>query len=302
MLPSPLSGCSLVVELLPSKQIAGVRFSPSALAQFSMIKVDQDWWKRHFTLDYYKTYVDFTSSQKTKDETSFLRKVLGLEKQKRKILDLGCGVGRHSIELANLGHSVTGIDYSSEYISIAKNTARKQDLEISFLKADMRRFSSEQKFDVVVSIFSSFGYFSDSDNEKVIENVAKLLKRGGTFILDLHNPARVFKHFFCNSDSKETKGGAHLHDRRIDTLSNGLEILTDEEFDIFESEWKMDRKWRENGETKRYKLALRIYTLPEIRKMLEERGLKLLSVFGDFKVTTPYNVTSKRMIVVAEKM
>ena len=75
------------------------------------------------------------------------------------VLDMGCGVGRHSIELARRGFHVTGVDRTQVYLSKATNQADGQGLDIKFIKADMREFQRDEEFDGALSLFTTFGYF-----------------------------------------------------------------------------------------------------------------------------------------------
>ena len=93
-----------------------------------------------------------------------------------KILDLGCGRGRHSITLAERGYNVLGMDLSKEVISKAAQIAAKKNLpNLRFQVGDMRR-PLDKTFDAVVNLFTSFGYFrDDGENAQVIESVSKML-------------------------------------------------------------------------------------------------------------------------------
>jgi 2-polyprenyl-3-methyl-5-hydroxy-6-metoxy-1,4-benzoquinol methylase len=102
------------------------------------------------------------------------------------VLDLGCGQGRHSLEFARRGYSVTGVDRTGGYIDVARETAVREKLEIEFLHADIREFRREGRFDLAVSMLTSFGYFEEqADERRVLENARASLRPGGWLLIDL---------------------------------------------------------------------------------------------------------------------
>jgi len=102
------------------------------------------------------------------------------------ILDLGCGIGRHSVELARRGFHVTGVDRTQAYLNKAVEKAKASGLQVEFVREDMRAFCRPEAFDVVMSFFTSFGYFDDpEDDRRVAMNAHRSLKAGGIFFLEM---------------------------------------------------------------------------------------------------------------------
>jgi len=96
------------------------------------------------------------------------------------ILDLCCGVGRHSLELARRGFQVTGVDRTRLYLDRASKQAEVEELRIEFVQDDMRTFCRPDAFDAVINMFTSFGYFEDQEEDhQVAMNVYRSLKSGG---------------------------------------------------------------------------------------------------------------------------
>ena len=87
---------------------------------------------------------------------------------KAHVLDLCCGPGRHSLELARLGFHVTGVDRTVKYLEVAKKKAREESLVVEFLQGDMRTFLREEAFDAVLSLYTSFSYFEDPEEDKKV--------------------------------------------------------------------------------------------------------------------------------------
>ena len=104
----------------------------------------------------------------------------------RTILDMGCGTGGHALLLVEKGYSVTGIDRSESMLSIAKEKAKKRKIPVEFLKADIRNFNLNEKFDIIISMFAVMGYqTTNEDVEKALLSAYKHLKPGGLFIFDV---------------------------------------------------------------------------------------------------------------------
>jgi SAM-dependent methyltransferase len=118
------------------------------------------------------------------DEVDSVLSLVGFEG--RDVLDLCCGVGRHSVELAAQGLSVTGVDRSRFLLGKARALADEQRVEVEWVEADARDFVRPDSFDLVLNMFTSFGYFDDPDDDrKVLRNAAESLRDGGNLLIDL---------------------------------------------------------------------------------------------------------------------
>ncbi|MFC1819927.1 class I SAM-dependent methyltransferase [Thermodesulfobacteriota bacterium] len=155
-----------------------------------MVKVDPDWWRKIFDEIYLitdaRSVCDHTLTCR---EVDFLEQVLALDKS-WPILDLCGGQGRHSLELSRRGFKdVTVLDYSEFLIDLGRKAAKEEGLKTLFVRKDARNTAlPDLKFRVVMIMASSFGYFSDeSDNEKILCEVFRLLMPGGVLLLDLPN-------------------------------------------------------------------------------------------------------------------
>ena len=251
-----------------------------------------------FDEKYIKTYVDIVSPEFTAQQITFLLKHLQLEKE-AEILDLACGYGRHAIELAQRGYNVTGLDFSQKFIEMAKKCAQKRGVEVAFVQGDMRKISFTDRFDAVINMFTSFGYFEDeSDNTLVLKNVSRALKRGGKFLIDHNNVGHLLARML--REGKKTKRGELLVDTKTELLSNGLRVTTKSEFHYATMRWSLTRSWEEKGRTKSYRTNVRLYSLPELQHLLEEAGLRVEKAWGDFQ-EAPFTLETPRMIVLARK-
>jgi SAM-dependent methyltransferase len=220
----------------------------------------------------------------TPAEVDQLLELLGLI-DGAKILDLGCGTGRHSLELARRGFQVTGVDRTASFLRFARDVAESEGLDIEFEKADMRSFRRAEAFDCVLSLFTSFGYFEDqADNLAVLTNVYHSLNHGGSFLLDMMGK-EVLARIFVERSWDEEEGVFHLQERRVT------------------NDWSwMENRWiliKEGRQIER-KVSHWLYSAQEITHYLKECGFKETEVYGGLG-GRPYDHSAKRLVVVARK-
>ncbi len=234
--------------------------------------------------DYLYFYRDSLTVERTKRELDFLVEKLKLNKP-MKILDLACGHGRHSNPLAELGHCVTGADITSGFLDIARNEAEKKGLSVDYIKKDMREITFENRFDRVLLLFTSFGYFEDEDNLSVLRNVERALKSGGLFCFDTFNRDEFHKNFLPFHVVE--KGDDQLIDRiTFDSSSNRLYNR---------------RIVIRDGKRKEKPFFIRLYNPTEIKKLLRKAGLELFNIYSHWD-GSPFETDSMRMIIIARKI
>jgi D-alanine-D-alanine ligase len=157
-----------------------------------------DWWRRIFNSMYLKTDADVVDDKQiTKNEVELFTSILNIPKESA-ILDLACGQGRHSIELAQQGYTnVTGLDRSHYLIRKAKSAVLQEGLKISFKEGDARKLPfPPDSFDVVMILGNSFGYFeSNEDDAMILKEVFKVMKPGGTFLIDVADGSYLRTHY-----------------------------------------------------------------------------------------------------------
>jgi Cyclopropane fatty acid synthase and related methyltransferases len=140
-----------------------------------------------FNLEYFKINEKrVLTPERTLREVNFIEEILHL-KPGAEILDLACGVGRHSIELAKRGYKVTGLDINPALLKEARRRAKKQMVKIRWICKDMREITFQEKFDVVLNLFTSFGYFTEKENQELISKVSKALKPQGYFVIEVNH-------------------------------------------------------------------------------------------------------------------
>jgi len=221
---------------------------------------------------------------KASEEVENIIKLSG--KNTGKVLDLACGPGRHAVEFFRRGFTVTGLDKSPYLLSRAEEKAQKDGAKIEWVEEDMRKFCREESFDLVVNLFTSFGYFElFEDDLKVVQNVHKSLKKGGKLVLDLNGKENIARHFQASSCIEHENGSLLIERHRIT-----------EDWERIENEWIMVKK----GKSQKFSFKLRLYSARELKELLEKAGFEKNKVFGSF-AGDPYDEEALRLIAVAEK-
>ncbi len=233
--------------------------------------------------DYLYFYGDGLTEERTNREIEFLVKELELTKT-MKILDLACGHGRHANRLAELGFDVTGVDINHGFLRIAKKGAKQKGVKPQFIKQDMRKISFKEEFDRVILLFTSFGYFEDEENFRVLKNVARALKPGGLFCFDTFNRDAFLKNFLPYIVVEKGK------DLMIDRIS----------FDGTTGRVYNKRIIIRNGKRKDAPFFVRLYNPTEIMDLLNKAGLTIHKIYADWE-SKPFTTDSRRMIIIAKK-
>ncbi|MBI2122329.1 MAG: class I SAM-dependent methyltransferase [Candidatus Sungbacteria bacterium] len=265
------------------------------------VKQKKEWWKTAFNKDYLTADSYFVSKARTKREISFLLKLtgkIGLTKS-AEILDLACGYGTHAIALAKHEFNVTGIDTSEYFLKIARETSKKQKQKVQFSKKDMRTLSFKKRFNLIINMYTSFGYFAEeSDNLLVLRKISRALKPKGFLLIDLNNLSQVFFQFYQNGASTGKNNIVSMFQN--ETLKNGKRLVIKKEIDPLTMHWTITYSWKERRKQKNLQLRIRLFSLPEFRRMLEESGLKIKRVWGYYD-GSPYRFDSRRLIILARK-
>jgi len=188
-----------------------------------------DWWRTLFNSLYLETDGDVIENDRnTADEVDLLIRSVGLERNDR-ILDLCCGQGRHSLELARRGFPhVTGLDRSRYLIRLARKRAKQRGLQVSFHEGDARRFRlGDGEFHCVCILGNSFGYFErPEDDLAVLEAVKRALGSGGSLVMDLMDGDWMRHHF--EARSWEWVDQNHFVCRERDLAGDGDRLISRE--------------------------------------------------------------------------
>ena len=242
-----------------------------------------EWWEKYFSEDYLKLYRH--DETETSREADAIVRMLQIDPGE-KILDLACGFGRHSVKLAQQGFKVTGYDLSESFLKKAKELADALDITVDLKQGDMRDIPYKEEFDVVINMFTAFGFFeNEKEDLKVLKGVHRALKPGGQFLMDVLN--------------RET--AIRVGPPRRWIRENHAFLLEERFFDFFRSRLELTNQLiLINGERKEANYSIRLYTLTEMLGLFNSAGLVLTDVYGDFSGAL-YNAESPRMILVAQK-
>ncbi|WP_143959586.1 SAM-dependent methyltransferase [Litoribacter populi] len=196
------------------------------------------------------------------------------------VMDLACGKGRHSIYLNQKGHRVTGLDLSPQNIAYAKSFENEL---LDFDVHDMREVYAKARFTHVVNLFTSFGYFSDEeDNIRVFQSVYESLKPGGFFLLDYLNPDKVIE--VMKPQEVKAVDGVKFDIRK--QVQDGFIVK-----DIF----------FEDGSQYHFQERVQVLREEQFEHFFEKVGLELKVVFGDYNLAPFSFHESDRMIFIAQK-
>ncbi|MEX0648645.1 MAG: methyltransferase domain-containing protein [Balneolaceae bacterium] len=243
------------------------------------------WFKEWFSSPLYEKLY----ASRNIDEAELLVNLIETEIPKltyQDILDLGCGRGRHSISLAEKGYKVTGIDLSEEAIRTArKNAVERGFPEIDFRVRDMRN-PLPRKFDAVVNLFTTFGYFlEDEENRRVLTGVASMLPGGGIFVIDYLNDQVARKELVPEEAGDYEK--LHYHIRR--KIKNGM---------IFK---QITFNGDELKGSVQYEERVKLYNYKWFEQELTQRGFNIKKCYGDYTGSKFDEKTSRRLLLIAEK-
>jgi ubiquinone/menaquinone biosynthesis C-methylase UbiE len=246
-------------------------------------------WFRDFYVEELTELVGFPSPELTQQQVSFVLKALHLPAE-AKILDLCCGYGRMTHLLAqNNNYEITGFDLSEDFLEIAR--AKFSAPNITYVQGDMRQLPFKNKFDAVVNLFTSFGYFeTDEENERTLTQINQSLKKGGLFFLDYENKFN----FVMNEVIKKKRSWYNTKHHQLYLIENDYDFLKEREIVTF-------RQYKDGAIIKEHCYNIRLFSFPELKKMLEKNGFEILEVWGDFG-GGPLTVESKRVITLSKKV
>lgn len=222
----------------------------------------------------------------TRAEADFLVEALQCKAGSR-VLDVPCGNGRLSLELAERGYRVTGVDISEEFIEEARTASNTGGTPVpQFLLGDMRRIEGEATFDGAFCFGNSFGFLEYRDMEAFLAGIARALKPGARFVIETGMAA----------ESIIPKFEEHATHQIEDILCAINETYLAEESCI-DSEYIFERE----GQTEICKAKHWIYTAAEIQRMAERAGFTILNVYGSLKCE-PFALGSDELYIVAQRV
>jgi ubiquinone/menaquinone biosynthesis C-methylase UbiE len=245
------------------------------------------WYENFFDEWYLKYWVQPITAERTEREVDAIIRYLQLEPGD-KVLDLCCGQGRHSLELARQGFGkVTGLDLSETLLRASQKQAEAESLPIEFLHGDMREVPFENSFDGIFNFYTAFGYFEkDEDNQAVLDAVGRALKPGGRFLLDYPclegRMSGWQKQEFFEYDDGTVMMHEMIHEVFDQKIVNKVLYIT------------------KDNQRHRTGFTLRHYYGRELQQCFARAGMKIIATYGGIEGEKLTN-RDIRVLVLAEK-
>lgn len=239
-----------------------------------------NWFKDWFNSKYYHILYKNRNQIEAKLFLDKLINYLPIQKN-QKIIDVACGKGRHSIYLNRLGFNVHGVDLSKKSIDIAKKYENKS---LQFSIHDMRKGYKANYFDLSINLFTSFGYFSNNqDDQDAINAMSSNLKENGILIIDFMNVNNVIANLL------------HKEKKIIQNIEFNIKREIKKNYIIKNINIK-DKKKNEVFQEK-----VKMLTLDDFLFLIKNANLKIIDIFGDYKLN-PFNTQkSERLILICKK-
>ncbi len=238
-----------------------------------------EWFASWFDTPYYHTLY------KDRDHTeakAFIRQLFAslTLPANASVVDLACGKGRHAVFINSLGYDTTGVDLSEDSIQSAK---KHENDRLDFFVHDMRNPLPNKSFDLVVNLFTSFGYFEHTDeNIKVLNAIRSYLKDDGLLVIDFLNADNVIENL-VPKEIKEIEGITfNIHKKLADD-----QIIKNITFE-------------DNGEHFAFQEKVQALRLSDFQQMLEETNFEIKAVYGNYNLE-PLDASSDRLIIIAKK-
>jgi len=223
------------------------------------------WYEELFT-NFAESYDNQVFVKGTKGEVDFIEKEIVYNKT-FEILDIGCGTGRHSIELANRGYKVTGIDLSESQLARANLKAKEAGVNVNFKKRDARYFSFPNRFDLAIMICEGAFPLMETDemNFMILQNAYNSLNQNSKLIFTTLNGLYPLYHSVRDFVNNNSVNG--------ESKENTFDLLTFRDYSVFETA-------DDNGNKKIIKCNERYYVPSEINWILKSIGFKNISIHG----------------------
>jgi SAM-dependent methyltransferase len=219
----------------------------------------------------------------TAAEVDFVIRMTGLSAGDR-VLDVPCGSGRHTLELARRGYRVTGLDVSAEAVAHARAVAAAERLEVDLRLGDMRNLPTDVRVDAALCMGNSFGYLDHAGTQKFLADLAGLVAPGGTLILDYGFVAETFLPHLALEEAPMTFGG--------------VEASSVNDYDAANSRWLTAFTFRRGSVEHRGTSVQHVYTAAEVSRLVTGAGFTKLGLYGDTGAT-PFHLGSHRLLLVA---
>ena len=240
-----------------------------------------EWYKNWFASEEYLEVYRHRNEEDANDLLNLILKSVNLQANSF-VLDSACGAGRHSAALKEKGFNVTAFDLSKSLLKIGKRNSKKLNRQIDFFCSDIRNVSLKFKFDLIINLFTSFGYFNtDEENFSFIKQSKNLLKVGGYFVFDYFNKSDLIKNLV--PETINVQNSKTYSEKRF--IENDRVI---KEINI-----------KGNGVKNNYIESVMLYSPEKIISIFETTGYIIQNIYGDYKGSPFHFENSERLILIA---
>jgi SAM-dependent methyltransferase len=243
-----------------------------------------NWWEDFFqgiALDFWSAVVN---PEQTNAEADFIQRHLQLPAGGR-VLDVPCGNGRLSIELASRGYKLTGVDIASDFIEEARTKSTGKGLQVEWSKREMRDLPWHKEFAGAFCFGNSFGYLEDEENVDFLRAVGGTLANGARFIIEMGAVAESLFPLF--QEHREFEFG-------------GITLVIDSRYDHERGRTFTDYTFIRDGQRDKRPASQRIYTYRELTTMLREAGFEIVGAYSSV-TEEPYKLASPKLLLVSTK-
>ncbi|MGB5415150.1 MAG: class I SAM-dependent methyltransferase [Polyangiales bacterium] len=252
------------------------------------VEADDDGpWHEHFFGEAYLRTVRTSTPKEVAVECGFIERALRVPVGS-KILDVGCGLGVQTVELASRGYHMVGLDISPTMVGRAYDEAEDRGLQIDFVRGDMREVTFEYPFDAMLCWGTTFGYFSEEENQLTIGKFHDAIRPHGTLLLEVVN-----RDFMIGSQPNQ-----------VWFEVDGAVCMEETDFDYATSRLRVKRRVANHSGQQHDRLySIRLYALHEICALLGENGFRVDEISGrEATLGIFFGVHSPKMIIRAERL
>lgn len=239
----------------------------------------KEWYERSFGDDYMVVY-RHRNWERAIEEVRQMMRWLELP-QGSSLLDVGCGMGRHAVALAEMGYQMSGVDLSEPLLQEARE--HDGNGHVRWEHGDMRSLPyPDSCFDATLNLFTSFGYFNEQDNRRVLHEQRRVLRSDGCFVIDFLNAEEVRRKLVPLSEHVDEQTGWMIREQRrieSDAVCKTITIVT------------------RSGEERHYEECVKLYGLDWFEEALAEAGMRITRTAGSYDGASYIRSESKRLII-----
>jgi len=233
--------------------------------------------------EYLYFYEDTLREEDTPRQVALIERELDLGPGAR-IVDLGCGHGRHANELARRGYGVLGVDMVMGFLDVARAEARREALDVEYALGDVRALGMAGSFDSAICLFDAFGFLDDAGNEEYLRAAADALVPGGRLLLDVRNRDWIVRNILP-----------------VTVLDKGDDLMIDRHaFDTTSGRIVDRRTYVRGGRARTVTFSIRLYSQSELTMLLRAAGFTVERAWGGWD-GAPVSMATNRLLVLAQK-